>query len=88
MEGTRVMDSSLIRKIEKAKGYAMQPDRVEITQYQARFRGDNGDHLITYQAGSWNCSCNYFSGHGTCSHTMAMHTLLEDMGSKEPASVP
>lgn len=77
------MDSSLVRKIEKAKDYAEQPDRVEITQYKAEFRGNNSDHTITYDAGKWDCDCSYFAGHGTCSHTMAMQMMLNGMVPKE-----
>ncbi len=73
------MDSSLVRKIEKAKDYAEQPERVKITQYRAQFRGDNNDHSIAYEAGNWNCDCSYFSGRGTCSHTMAMDLMLNRM---------
>lgn len=80
------MDSSLVRKIVKAKDYAAQPKRVTFTQYKARFRGYNGDHTITYQAGKWDCSCDYFVGRGTCSHTMAMEMILEDMVSQEPVA--
>ncbi len=79
------MDSSLVRKIEKAKDYAVQPHRVKFTQYVAEFHGDNSDHEISYEAGSWNCSCGYFAGHGTCSHTMAMEIILEGMVSKKKA---
>ncbi len=77
------MDSSLVRKIEKAKDYAEQPDRVAITQYRAEFRGNNSDHTITYEAGKWDCDCSYFAGHGTCSHTMAMQMMLNGMVPKE-----
>ena len=77
------MDQSLVRKIEKAKDYAEQRHRVTFTGYSARFRGNNSDHTITYEAGKAICSCNYFAGHTTCSHTMAMELLLEGMVSEE-----
>ena len=80
------MDSSLVRKAEKAKDYAVQPERIKFTRYKAEFRGDNGDHTITYEAGKWDCDCNYFAGHGTCSHTMAMQMMFDGMVSKEPVS--
>ncbi len=73
------MDSGLVRKAEKAKDYAVQPDRVKFTRYDAEFRGDNGDHTISYEAGRWDCSCEFFAGHGTCSHTMAMQMMFEGM---------
>ena len=73
------MDQSLVRKIEKAKDYAEQRHRVTFTGYRAQFRGNNSDHTITYEVGRAICSCNYFAGHSTCSHTMAMELLLEGM---------
>ena len=82
----RQMDSSLVRKIEKAKDYAVQPGRVRLTQCKAEFRGENGDHTITYEAGKWDCSCDYFMGRGTCSHTMAMQMILEGVVSLEPVA--
>ena len=54
------MDSSLVRKMEKAKDYAMQEGRVSLMRLQATFRGDNSDHELTYEAGKWSCNCLYF----------------------------
>ncbi len=73
------MDSSLVRKIEKAKDYALQPERIKFAQCKATFKGNNEDHEISYEAGTWRCSCHYFSGHNTCSHIMAMQIILEGM---------
>ena len=79
------MDTSLVRKISKAKDYAVQTNRVTFTQYRAKFRGDNDDHEISYEAGKWKCSCHYFGGHGTCSHIMAMQMMLRGMITSEEA---
>ena len=79
------MDQSLVWKIEKAKDYAEQRHRVTFTGYRVLFRGNNSDHTITYEAGEAMCSCNYFAGHNTCSHTMAMDLLLEGMVPVEAA---
>ncbi len=40
------MNSSLISKIEKAKRYAAEPDRVQFQALDVTFRGDNGTHKI------------------------------------------
>ena len=32
------MDSSLVRKAEKAKDYAVQPERIKFTRYKAEFQ--------------------------------------------------
>ena len=47
--------------------------------YSADFDGDNGKHTVTYEAGAAECTCNYFQGHGTCSHVMAMQLMLREM---------
>lgn len=73
------MDSSLIRKIEKAKDYALQPERIQFTNYQAEFRGDNGNHTITYEARQLRCDCDFYAGRATCSHIMAMQFLFQGM---------
>ena len=73
------MNTSLVRKIEKAKDYAHQPERVTLTKYEADFRGNNADYTVSYEAGRLNCSCNYFATHETCSHTMAVDAQLGSM---------
>ena len=81
------MDSSLMRKIEKAKDYALQPERIQFTNYQAEFRGDNGNHTITYETPHWRCDCDFFTGRATCSHIMAMQFLFEGMVSTGPMQI-
>ena len=44
------MDSSLVRKMLKAKVYLEEPDRVTLTRWTAEFRGDNATHTITFEA--------------------------------------
>jgi hypothetical protein len=70
-----------MRKIEKAKDYALQPERIKFTNYQAEFRGDNGNHTITYEAQEWRCDCDFYPGRSTCSHIMAMQFLFVGMDS-------
>jgi hypothetical protein len=82
-----MVSSSLVRKIEKAKDYAEQRDRVRFIHCQAEFRGDNSEYTICYEAGIWECTCHYFSGHNTCSHTMAMEMMLDGMLPKESAAI-
>ena len=82
-----MVSSSLVRKIEKAKDYAEQRDRVRFIHCEAEFRGDNSEHTICYEAGIWECTCHYFSGHNTCSHTMAMEMMLDGMLPKESAAI-
>lgn len=73
------MQSSLIGKIEKAKRYAQEKDRITFTALSAKFRGENDEYTISYQDGQWQCSCNFFSSWGLCSHTMALEKILGGM---------
>ena len=77
-EGT-AMQSSLIGKIEKAKRYAQERDRVTFHEFSVKFRGENNDYDTGYQNGKWHCSCSFFSSWGLCSHTMALEKMLADM---------
>ncbi len=89
------MHSSIINKIEKAKRYAAEPERIKFNSLNATFHGGHDTYTITLQDGKWHCSCNFFTAqeYGTCSHVMAMQRLLTPMlpetaGQEEPAAQP
>jgi len=71
--------SSLIGKIEKAKLYAQEPDRVTLSSFTAQFRGENDNYKVSYTEGEWQCSCHFFSKWGTCSHIMAIQQVMSPM---------
>jgi len=73
------MQSSLIGKIEKAKHYAQEPERVTFSELSVKFRGENDDYTTEYKEGKWHCSCHFFSSWGVCSHTMALERILSNM---------
>ncbi len=73
------MQSSLIGKIEKAKRYAQEKDRVTFSELSVKFRGENDDYVISYKDGKWHCSCSFFSSWELCSHTMALEKILGAM---------
>jgi hypothetical protein len=73
------MDSGMISKIQKAKRYSEEPDRVEIQNLVVRFKGEHDTYEVSYHEGSWNCQCTFFTQRGLCSHTMAMERLLSPM---------
>jgi len=73
------MHSDLIGKIEKARHYAQEPERVQIDELKATFHGGNRDHILTLKEGHWNCDCSFFQSWGTCQHVMAMQKMLEPM---------
>ena len=81
------MNSSLIGKIEKAKRYAQEPERISFTGFTAEFRGDNSNYSVSYRDGVWNCTCAFFSHRGICSHTMALQRLLTGMIPEDALSV-
>jgi len=82
------MQSSLIGKIEKAKRYAQETDRVTFTELAVNFRGENSTYNTSFKDGRWHCSCSFFSSWGLCSHTMAMEKILGNMLPPEAMTTP
>ena len=70
------MQSSLIGKIEKAKRYAEEPERVKFSQFRLSFHGGHKDHNVSFDDGLLNCDCNFFASWNTCSHTMGLERML------------
>jgi hypothetical protein len=83
-----MMQSSLIGKIEKAKRYAQETDRVTFNELSVRFRGENDTYVTSLKDGKWRCSCNFFSKWGLCCHTMAMEKILSGMLPPEALTSP
>ncbi len=77
------MQSSLIGKIEKARLYAQERERVTFTEFTAAFRGENDDYTVSFKDNKWQCSCHFFAHWGLCSHTMAIERMLNNMLPKE-----
>jgi len=73
------MDSGLLRKIEKAKRYADERERIRIEKLVVTFDGTNNPHVVHLDNGIWNCDCDFFQTRQRCSHTMALEIILEDM---------
>ncbi len=73
------MQSSLIGKVEKAKRYAQETDRITFSELSVKFRGENDNYHTSYKDSKWHCSCHFFSSWGLCSHTMAMEKILGNM---------
>jgi len=73
------MDYGMIGKIEKAKQYADERERVEFESFRVKLNGTNDAHVVEYDAGKWQCDCNFFSSRGVCGHTMAMERILVEM---------
>ena len=77
------MDSGMIGKIEKARRYAQERDRIRFHAFEVEFRGDHDRYIVSYNNGEWACGCNFFSMRGVCSHTMTMERILSDMLASE-----
>ncbi len=73
------MDYGMIGKIEKAKRYAQERDRIQFHSMSVTFDGENNPHTVTMSDGIWNCDCSFFQTRGRCSHTMAMEQILDGM---------
>jgi hypothetical protein len=73
------MDYGMIGKIDKAKRYAEQRDRIRFEKLEVTFEGENNPHTVTLMDGVWKCDCDFFRTRGRCSHTMALEIILEDM---------
>ena len=73
------MDYGMIGKIEKAKRYAEERDRIRFQSFQVEVNGTNSKHTVTFQDGTWHCTCNFFQTRGVCSHSMALERILEGM---------
>ncbi len=73
------MQSSLIGKIEKAKRYAQEAERITFTGLSVTLRGEHDNYEVSLKDGEWQCSCHFFSSWGLCSHTMALQKILGDM---------
>jgi hypothetical protein len=82
------MQSSLIGKIEKAKRYAQETDRVTFRELVVKFRGENSDYDVNFKDGKWHCTCSFFSKWGLCSHTMALEKILVNMLPPEARTAP
>jgi len=73
------MDSGMVSKIQKAKLYAREHDRIQFQSFVVIVRGDHHSHRVTYDRGDWSCQCEFFRQRGLCSHTMAMERILDPM---------
>ena len=80
------MNSSVIGKIEKAKRYAQERERIRFASLSVRFHGENGDHNVELSGDHWHCTCDFFAGYGACAHTMALERILDRMLPSEVVS--
>ena len=73
------MDYGMIGKLEKAKRYASQRERIHFEAFKVTFEGENNPHTVIFDGGEWQCDCDFFQTRWRCSHTMALEMILEEM---------
>ncbi len=73
------MDYGMIGKIQKAKRYAEERDRIHFHSFSVTLEGENNPHTVNFEEGKWDCDCDFFRTRGRCSHTMALEIILEKM---------
>ncbi len=73
------MDYGMIGKIEKAKRYAKERNRIHFSEFSVTMDGENNAHTVHFKDGTWHCDCDFFQTRGRCSHTMALEMILEGM---------
>ena len=74
-----MLNSSLIGKIEKAKRYQQEPERINFQSLSVTVNGENATHTVSLEGTTWDCDCNFFHHYNTCSHVMAMQRILAPM---------
>lgn len=73
------MNSAMISKIEKARRYAEEPERVRIHELEVDFNGDHASYVVSMNGTSFSDSSPGFQSTGTSAHIMALQRLLHDM---------
>lgn len=73
------MDNSMINKIQKAKEYALQPERATFRTLSLTFVGDNDTYQIDLGPEGWSCSCSGFGMYGICPHVMSLEKIYKPM---------
>jgi hypothetical protein len=68
-----------IGKIEKARRYTEQPDRITFQSLSAEFRGDSGTYIVTLDDNGWHCTCHGYEARNMCPHIMTLERILTPM---------
>ena len=68
---------AIASRIIKARLYAAERDqRLWVNNLQAQIHGENADHRVSYNQGSWDCDCEEFQRRSICAHVMTMEEIL------------
>lgn len=77
------MDYSMIGKIQKAKEYAEQPDRVTFHALSVQFKGNNDTYTVSLGPDGWHCTCAGFKKYAICPHIMTLERIFAPMLKRE-----
>ncbi len=78
---------AIASRIIKARQYAAERDeRLWVNSLQVKIHGENSDHRVSYDQGSWDCDCEEFQRRSICAHVMAMEEILGE--AVQPAMLP
>lgn len=78
------MDASMINKIQRAKEYAQEPERITFHTLVLEFDGDNNNYTVALGPEGWSCTCPGFQKFGICPHLMAIEKLFKPMLKRDP----
>jgi len=71
--------TQLIRKIEKAKKYILEPQRFSITNSKVELKSEHATRTLVLIDKKWECDCDFFREHQICSHTIATKEFIEKL---------
>ena len=77
------MDYSMIGKIQKAKEYAEEPERVTFNTLAVEFSGYNNSYTLSLGPDGWHCTCPGFEKYAICPHIMTLERLFDSMLKRE-----
>lgn len=81
------MNSTLISKVEKARRYAEEPERVRFSSFSVAFHGGHDEHQVLLNGSTFSCTCHSYEAYETCAHIMAMQRILSSMLTEEQRTV-
>lgn len=68
----------LLRKIEKAKKYILEPERFGGSGFTIDLKSEHGFRILKRVGKRWICSCDFFTSHKICSHSIATEELFPE----------
>ncbi len=69
--------TKLLKKIEKARRYAQEPERFSKTKSGVELKSEHGTRTISYVDSKMECDCEFFSKYNICSHAIATQELID-----------